>query len=42
MGEVMATTAGALGAVGCVCDSGLRDVADVKASSDVRSAKCER
>ena len=31
MGEVMATTARALGAVGCVCDSGLRDVAEVRA-----------
>jgi 4-hydroxy-4-methyl-2-oxoglutarate aldolase len=31
MGEVMATTAKALGAVGCVCDSGLRDVAEVQA-----------
>jgi regulator of RNase E activity RraA len=31
MGEVMATTARALGAVGCVCDSGLRDVAEVEA-----------
>lgn len=31
MGEVMATTAVALGAVGCVCDAGLRDVAEVKA-----------
>jgi regulator of RNase E activity RraA len=31
MGEVMATTARALGAVGCVCDSGLRDVAEVQA-----------
>ena len=31
MGEVMATTAKALGAVGCVCDAGLRDVAEVEA-----------
>jgi len=31
MGEVMATTAKALGAVGCVSDGGLRDVAEVKA-----------
>lgn len=31
MGEVMATTAKALGAVGCVCDAGLRDVAEVQA-----------
>lgn len=31
MGEVMATTARALGSVGCVCDSGLRDVAEVRA-----------
>lgn len=31
MGEVMATTARALGAVGCICDSGLRDVAEVRA-----------
>jgi 4-hydroxy-4-methyl-2-oxoglutarate aldolase len=31
MGEVMATTARALGAVGCVCDAGLRDVAEVEA-----------
>ena len=31
MGEVMATTARALGAVGAVCDSGLRDVAEVRA-----------
>lgn len=34
MGEVMATTARALGAVGCVCDSGLRDVAEVRAIGD--------
>ena len=31
MGEVMATTAKALGAVGCVCDGGLRDVREVEA-----------
>jgi regulator of RNase E activity RraA len=31
MGEVMATTAKALGAVGCVSDGGLRDVSEVKA-----------
>lgn len=31
MGEVMATTARALGAVGCVSDAGLRDVAEVRA-----------
>jgi len=31
MGEVMATTARALGAIGCVCDSGLRDVMEVRA-----------
>jgi 4-hydroxy-4-methyl-2-oxoglutarate aldolase len=31
MGEVMATTARALGAVGCVCNSGLRDVLEVQA-----------
>jgi 4-hydroxy-4-methyl-2-oxoglutarate aldolase len=31
MGEVMATTARALGAVGCVCNSGLRDVTEVRA-----------
>ena len=31
MGEVMATTAKALGAVGCVSDGGLRDVAEVRA-----------
>ena len=31
MGEVMATTAKALGAIGCVTDGGLRDVADVRA-----------
>jgi 4-hydroxy-4-methyl-2-oxoglutarate aldolase len=31
MGEVMATTARALGASGCVCDAGLRDVAEVRA-----------
>ncbi len=30
MGEVMATTAKALGAVGCVCDGGLRDVEEVR------------
>ena len=30
-GEVMATTAKALGAVGCVSDGGLRDVAEVRA-----------
>ena len=34
MGEVMATTAKALGAAGCVCDSGLRDVAEVNALGD--------
>jgi regulator of RNase E activity RraA len=34
MGEVMATTAKALGAVGCVSDGGLRDVAEVKALGD--------
>lgn len=31
MGEVMATTAHVLGAVGCVTDGGLRDVLEVKA-----------
>ncbi|MGH9370948.1 MAG: RraA family protein [Vicinamibacterales bacterium] len=31
MGDVMATTAKALGAVGCVSDGGLRDVNEVKA-----------
>ena len=31
MGEVMATTAKAVGAVGCVSDGGLRDVAEVRA-----------
>jgi len=31
MGEVMATTAKALGAVGCVSDGGLRDVTEVRA-----------
>jgi 4-hydroxy-4-methyl-2-oxoglutarate aldolase len=31
MGEVMATTAMALGAVGCVSDGGLRDVVEVRA-----------
>lgn len=31
MGEVMATTAKALGAVGCVSDGGLRDVKEVRA-----------
>lgn len=31
MGEVMATTAKALGAVGCVSDGGLRDVSEVQA-----------
>jgi regulator of RNase E activity RraA len=31
MGEVMATTAKALGAVACVSDGGLRDVAEVRA-----------
>lgn len=31
MGEVMATTAKALGAVGCVSDGGLRDVNEVRA-----------
>lgn len=31
MGEVMATTAKALGAVGCVSDGGLRDVREVEA-----------
>jgi 4-hydroxy-4-methyl-2-oxoglutarate aldolase len=31
MGEVMATTAKALGAVGCISDGGLRDVAEVRA-----------
>ncbi len=31
MGEVMATTAKALGAVGCMPDGGLRDVAEVRA-----------
>jgi regulator of RNase E activity RraA len=30
MGEVMATTAKALGAVGCISDGGLRDVAEVR------------
>ena len=33
MGEVMATTAKALGVVGCVSDGGLRDVAEVRASA---------
>jgi 4-hydroxy-4-methyl-2-oxoglutarate aldolase len=31
MGEIMATIAKALGAVGCVCDGGLRDVLEVEA-----------
>jgi regulator of RNase E activity RraA len=31
MGEVMATTAKALGAAGCISDGGLRDVAEVRA-----------
>jgi 4-hydroxy-4-methyl-2-oxoglutarate aldolase len=31
MGEVMATTARALGAVGCISDGGLRDVMEVRA-----------
>jgi 4-hydroxy-4-methyl-2-oxoglutarate aldolase len=31
MGEVMATTAKALGAIGCISDGGLRDVAEVRA-----------
>lgn len=31
MGEIMATTAKALGAVGCVSDAGLRDVREVEA-----------
>jgi 4-hydroxy-4-methyl-2-oxoglutarate aldolase len=31
MGEIMATIAKALGAVGCVCDGGLRDVFEVEA-----------
>ena len=31
MGEVMATTAKALGGVGCVSDGGLRDVMEVRA-----------
>jgi regulator of RNase E activity RraA len=31
MGEVMATTAKALGAIGCVSDGGLRDVMEVRA-----------
>ncbi len=31
MGEIMATIAKALGAVGCVCDAGLRDVREVEA-----------
>jgi 4-hydroxy-4-methyl-2-oxoglutarate aldolase len=31
MGEVMATTAKALGAVGCISDGGLRDVVEVRA-----------
>jgi len=31
MGEVMATTAQALGAIGCISDGGLRDVAEVRA-----------
>lgn len=34
MGEVMATTAQALGAVGCVTDGGLRDVLEVKRLGD--------
>jgi len=34
MGEVMATTARALGAVGCVTDGGLRDVNEVRALGD--------
>ena len=31
MGEVMATTAKALGAIGCISDGGLRDVVEVRA-----------
>jgi regulator of RNase E activity RraA len=31
MGEVMATTAKALGAIGCISDGGLRDVSEVRA-----------
>ncbi len=34
MGEIMATTARALGAVGCVSDAGLRDVKEVAALGD--------
>ena len=34
MGEVMATTAKALGAVGCISDGGLRDVREVEALGD--------
>lgn len=34
MGEIMATTARALGAVGCVSDGGLRDVKEVEALGD--------
>jgi len=30
MGEVMATTAKALGVVGCVCDGGLRDILEIE------------
>src|SRR5262245_774408 len=36
MGEVMATTAKALGAVGCVSDGGLRDVAEVRGLGGLR------
>jgi regulator of RNase E activity RraA len=30
LGEVMATTAKALGAVGCICDGGLRDIHEIE------------
>ena len=34
LGEVMATTAKALGAVGCVSDGGLRDIAEIRQLED--------
>ncbi len=37
MGEVMATTAKALGAVGCISDGGLRDVNEVQAMGGFQS-----